>query len=187
MRAAISVYAGVLLSVVVAACGGGSSGKPAKTGGEGEEGSSSSSSGSKMPGDCVDPVSDGDHHDSTKPFDKHVQLDVRDEDLDGDGVIDVFVKPGWSCGESCIRSVYIQRGTCAHYVGSFPSMDNFGSAETKSNGLKDILTRPRRMEDDGQTHCYQVLLKFNGTEYKEAKRRECECKDEGSKCAAWNE
>ncbi len=181
MRAAIP-----FVLVAVLGCGGGNTGKPVQTGGEkSDEGTSAS--GAKMPGDCVDPASDGDRHDSTRPFDKHVQPDVRDEDLDGDGVVDAFVKPGWACGDSCNRSVYVMRGTCGHYVGSFPSTDKFESVETKSNGLKDLSTRPRRHEDDNQMHCYQVILKFDGTEYKPSKKRECECKDEGAKCTAWDE
>ena len=78
-------------------------------------------------------------------------------------------------------------GTCSHYVGSFPSVDKFEAIETKSNGLKDISTHPRRVEEDNQMHCYQVILKFDGAEYKPAKKRECECKDEGAKCTSWNE
>lgn len=172
--------------LLVAACGG--SNKPANTGGGGSsEGSGAPTSSLKLPGDCVDAVSDGDRRDSTRPFDKHVQLDVRDEDLDGDGVVDVFVKPGWSCGDSCNRSVYVSRGTCSHYVGSFPSIDKFSSLDSKSSGLKDLSTYPRSVEEDGHMHCYNVVFKFNGTEYKPAKRRECECKDEGAKCTAWDE
>lgn len=181
MRAAIPI---VLISLVVG-CGGGGSPKPATTGGEKTE--ETATSGMKLPGDCVDATSDGDRHDSTRPFDKHVQLDVRDADLDGDGAVDVFVKPGWACGDSCNRSVYVVRGTCSHYVGSFPSVDKFEAIETKSNGLRDLSTHPRRVEEDNQMHCYQVILKFDGTEYKPAKKRECECKDEGAKCTAWDE
>jgi hypothetical protein len=181
MKAAIPFVLALLVG-----CGGGNSGKPANTGGEKTD-DGKSGAGLKMPGDCVDPLSDGDRHDSTRPFDKHVQQDVRDEDLDGDGVIDAFVKPAWSCGESCTRSVYVVRGTCAHYVGSFQSMEKFESMDTKSNGLKDLSVRPRRIEEDNQMHCYQIVLKFDGTEYKPSKKRECECKDDGAKCTAWDE
>lgn len=181
MRAAIPF---VIFTVI--GCGSGNSAKPVETGGEKPTGESTGSA-LKMPGDCVDPVSDGDRHDSTRPFDKHVQQDVRDEDLDGDGVVDAFVKPGWSCGESCKRSVYVVRGTCGHYVGTFPSMDKFETVETKTNGLKDLSTRPRIQEEDGKIHCYQVILKFDGTAYQPGKKRECECKDEGAKCTAWDE
>jgi hypothetical protein len=179
------------LVVTTSACGGGTTQKPAespegKTAGIEGSGSSGGSA-LKLPGDCVDPLSDGDRHDATKPFDKRVQLDVRNEDLDGDGVTDVFVKPGWACGESCNRSAYVIRGTCGHYVGTFPSTDRFETLDTKTNGLKDLSTRPKRQEEDGQVHCYNVIWKFDGTEYKRAKKRECECKEEGAKCTAWED
>ena len=181
MRAAIPV-----IVLVLAGCGGEKGSKPVATGGMKESGSSAEPA-RKMPGDCVDPITDGERRDSTRPFDKHVQNDVRDEDLDGDGVGDAFVKPAWACGDSCMRSAYVMRGTCGHFVGSFPSIDRYESIDTMTNGLKDLLTRPRRVEDDGQMHCYQIVLKFDGTEYKPAKNRECECKEDGAKCTAWNE
>jgi hypothetical protein len=143
--------------------------------------------GSPMPGDCVDPLADGDKHDPARPFDKHVQLDVRNEDLDGDGSIDTFVKPAWACGDACKRSVYVMRGTCGHYVGTFPSVDRYEALDQKTNGLRDLSTRPRQHEDDGEMHCYQVVYKFDGKAYQKARQRECECKDEGAKCTAWNE
>lgn len=184
MRVAIPLF----LLLICSGCGGGntsSKGANAPAGGD-ETSKEASSSASKMPGDCVDPVTDGDRHDSTRPFDKHVQQDVRDEDLDGDGVVDAFVKPGWACGDSCVRSVYVVRGTCGHYVGSFPSMDNYFAHETKSNGLKDISTRPRHMEEDSQIHCYEQVYKFDGTKYQPSKKRECKC-DNDKMCTAWNE
>ncbi len=182
MRLAIPLF----LLVVSVSCGGGNaSSKGANTGGS-EDGSGAAAGGAtKMPGECVDPVTDGDHHDSTRPFDKHVQQDVRDEDLDGDGVVDAFVKPAWSCGDSCVRSVYVVRGTCGHYVGSFPSMDNYFAQETKSNGLKDVSARPRRIEDDNQMHCYEQIYKFDGTQYQPAKKRECKCDNE-KMCSSWD-
>ncbi len=170
----------------VTACGG--TAKPAKdpteerSAAEAEKGS-----GFAAPGACVDPLSDGDHHDSMRPFDKHVQQDVHAADLDADGVIDAFVKPGWACGDSCTRSAYVVRGTCAHWVGSFASTERYEALDTMTNGLKDLSTRPRRMGDDGQIHCWNVVLKYDGKEYQPAKTRECECKDEGAKCAAWDE
>jgi len=178
MRMAIPLF---LLLVI--SCGGGKApSKGANTGGS-EEGASAGS-GATLPGDCVDPVIDGDRHDSARPFDKHVQQDVRDDDLDGDGVVDAFVKPAWACGDSCVRSVYVVRGTCAHYVGSFPSMDNYYAQETKNNGLKDLLTRPRRVEEDNQMHCYEQILTFDGTVYQPGKKRECKCDNE-KMCSAW--
>ena len=186
MRAPLAI---ILFLSGLTACGGG--GKPADS----AAGKSSDSEGTpaaagnamKLPGDCVDPVIDGDRHDAARPFDKHVQHDVRDEDLDGDGNIDSFVKPAWGCGDACKRSAYVMRGHCGHYVGTFPSVDRYEALDTKSNGLRDLSTRPRRVEDDGNMHCYQVVLKFDGTQYQKAKQRECECKDEGAKCAAWDE
>jgi hypothetical protein len=180
----VAVFA--LAVVLTSACGGGTQ-KPAESAsseGKSSESSGEASSSFKPPGDCVDAASDGDRHDSTKPFDKHVQLDVRSEDLDGDGIVDIFVKPGWSCGESCNRSVYIVRGTCAHYVGTFPSTERFESEETKTNGLKDLSTRPKRPGDDGGVHCFNEIWKYDGQQDKKAKIRECECK-EGGKCTAW--
>lgn len=187
MRTPVAIFALVLF--VAVGCGGGGSSKPAESPADksGESTASSSSSSFKPPGTCVDVVSDGDTHDSTRPFDKHVQLDVRDFDLDGDGVVDAFVKPAWACGNSCNRSAYVVRGTCGHWVGTFPSVDRYEALDSKTNGLKDLSVRPRREEEDGQLHCYNVILKYDGTEYKEAKRRECECKEEGAKCTAWNE
>ncbi len=183
MRVAIPLF----LLLVCSACGGGNtSGKAANTAGGGEEGGKTETSGAKMPGDCVDPTVDGDRHDSTRPFDKHVQQDVRDDDLDGDGVVDAFVKPAWACGDSCIRSVYVMRGTCGHYVGSFPSQDGYFAQETKSNGLKDLSTRPRRIEDDSQMHCYEQIFKFDGTQYQPAQKRECKCDNE-KMCTAWQD
>ncbi|GAC1570822.1 MAG: hypothetical protein NVS3B20_02600 [Polyangiales bacterium] len=137
------------------------------------------------PGSCVDPISDGDQHDATRPFDKHVQLDVHAEDLEGDGVVDEFVMPAWSCGQACIRSAYLMRGTCGHYLGSFPSTNAYEAIAHKSHGLKDLSTHPRTEEADG-LHCYQAILTFDGTQYRESKRRECECKDEGAKCTSWD-
>lgn len=190
MRSRLALILGTALLLALGACGGGQ--KPAdsaagKSGGEESGGGGGSGSSVKLPGDCVDPIADGDRHDPARPFDKHVQQDVRDEDLDGDGAIDSFVKPGWSCGDACKRSAYVMRGHCGHYVGTFSSVDRYEALDTKSNGLKDLSVRPRRVEDDGEMHCYQIVLKFDGTEYKQAKHRECECKDEGAKCAAWNE
>lgn len=184
MRVAIPLF----LLVISMGCGGGSSGgKGAKTAGsEDESAGGGGSSALKLPGECVDPVIDGDRHDSNKPFDKHVQQDVKDEDLDGDGVVDAFVKPAWYCGDSCVRSVYVMRGHCGHYVGSFPSVDNYYAHETKTNGLKDISTRPRHMEDDNQIHCYEQIFKFDGTKYQPDKKRECKCDNE-KMCAAWAE
>jgi hypothetical protein len=181
MRAAIPI-----LCLVLASCGGAKSGgKPAATGGGPDDDGSSTTF--AAPGDCVDPLADGDRHDASRPFDKHVQLDVRNEDLDGDGVVDVFVKPAWSCGQACIRSAYVARGTCAHYVGSFRSIDRFETLDNKTNGLRDLSVRPRMVEEDGETHCYQHILQFDGFVYQVRRKRECECKDEGAKCTAWDE
>src|SRR5579859_7118152 len=85
----------VLVSAVtlLLACGGGE-GKPASHPSTGES-THESSSGMKFDNDCVDPVSDGDNHDPSRPADHHVQLDVREFDLDGDGEVDYFVKPAW--------------------------------------------------------------------------------------------
>ena len=138
------------------------------------------------PGDCVDPLPDGDKRDATRPFGKHVQLDVRGDDLDGDGEPDIFVKPAWHCGEACNRSVYIARGTCGHYVGTFPSIDRYESMATKTHGLKDLSVRPRKIEADGEMHCWQLILKFDGKEYKQAQKRECECKETDAKCTTWD-
>lgn len=175
------------VGVVFFAC---SPAAPVNTGGTGTAGTGTTGGGDAakvaVPGECVDPLPDGDKRDATRPFDKHVQLDVRDEDLDGDGTADFFVKPGWSCGESCNRSVYIARGTCGHYVGTFPSVDRYESMETKSHGLKDLTVRPRRIEDDGNPHCYQIVMKFDGKEYKPAKKRECQCQ-ENPKCTTWED
>jgi hypothetical protein len=182
MRAAIPLF---LLLVSVGCGGGNATSKGANTSGS-EEPASTAAASAKMPGDCVDPVIDGDRHDSSRPFDKHVQQDVRDEDLDGDGVVDSFVKPAWACGEACKRSAYVMRGTCGHYVGSFPSDEKYYAQETKSNGLKDLSTHPRRIEDDNQMHCYEQILKFDGTQYQLAKKRECKCDNE-KMCAAWDE
>ncbi len=143
----------------------------------------------KLPGMCVDPLTDGDIRDATRPFDKHVQLDVRSEDLDGDGVVDTFVMPAWPCGDSCNRSAYVVEGgtACAHYVGTFPSTDAYNTLEHKTNGLYDLSVRPRRVESDGEMHCYNLVLAFDGTKYKEARHRECECKTEGAKCTKWED
>lgn len=187
MRSPLVVFV-ALVTLGLAGCGGGQ--KPAESAAGKTESAPDGTGGGptvKLPGDCVDPLGDGDKHDPARPFDKHVQQDVRDDDLDGDGAIDSFVKPGWGCGDACKRSAYVMRGTCGHYVGTFPSVDRYEALDEKTNGLRDISTRPRKVEDDGNMHCYQVILKFDGSEYKPAKTRECECKDEGAKCAAWNE
>lgn len=175
-------------SVGVGSSGCGPSTPPPTTSGGGGGGGGTGGGGEKvaLPGDCVDPLPDGDKRDATRPFDKHVQLDVRDEDLDGDGAPEIFVKPAWSCGDSCNRSIYIARGTCGHYVGSFASIDKYESMDTKTNGLKDLSVRPRRVEEDGNTHCYQVVLKFDGKAYKPAKKRECQCED-NPKCTTWQD
>jgi len=175
----------VMFAFVVAACSGGGEQKKIESPKNGDGPTTTSSM--KLPGECTDPTADGDKHDATRPFDKHVQLDVRTEDLDGDGVVDTFVKPAWSCGDSCNRSAYVVRngGTCGHYVGTFPSTDAYEALDHKTNGLRDLNTRPRKTEEDGQVHCYNAVLAYNGTEYKEIKRRECECKAEGAKCTAW--
>ena len=60
------------------------------------------------------------------------------------------------------------------------------STDDKTNGLKDLSTRPKRQEEDGNVHCYNVIWKFDGTQYQKAKIRECECKAEGGKCTAWS-
>ncbi len=174
----------VLALTMLAGCG---PTTPANTGGGGGGGGATAPPVEKvaLPGECVDPLPDGDKRDATRPFGKHVQLDVRDEDLDGDGIADLFVKPGWHCGESCNRSVYIARGTCGHYVGTFPSIERYESMSTKSHGLKDLSVRPRKVEEDGEMHCWQLVLKFDGKEYKQAQKRECECKEKDAKCAAW--
>ena len=173
----------MVAALAIAGCGGGAKPADSPVDHEGDPKPPTTASVMTPPGDCVDPVSDGDLHDATRPFDKHVQLDVRDEDLDGDGVPDFFVKPGWSCGDSCTRSVYVGRGTCGHYVGSFPSTDSYESIDGKSHGLRDLRTRPRRVEgDDSATHCYQIVLQFDGKEYRPTKHKECECKDTGAKC-----
>lgn len=187
MRAPLAFSFGALLLGLVA-CGGGA--KPVESAADhpaAGEPTTGGGSALAMPGDCVDPVIDGDKHDASRPFDKHVQADVRNEDLDGDGAMDTFVKPGWGCGDACKRSVYVMRGHCGHYVGTFPSIDRYEALETKSNGLRDLSTRPRQHEDDGELHCYQVVFKFDGKLYQKSKQRECECKDEGAKCTAWNE
>lgn len=167
----------VLLAALVA-CG--SKPPPVAPKAEGEE-TKSSSSGVSVPGECVDPVADGDQHDPTRPADKHVQLDVRDIDLDGDGVIDTFVKPAWSCGHGCNRSAYVVRSTCGHYVGTFPSEDRYEALDEKTNGLRDIKAHPRR-SDGAALRCYQLILKFDGKQYQGTRHRECECKDESPKC-----
>lgn len=176
-----------LLLVVVAGCGGAATQKPADSAAAKSGDHEGTASAVHLPGECVDPAVDGDRHDPARPFDKHVQSDVRDDDLDGDGIVDMFVKPGWACGDACRRSAYVMRGTCGHWVGTFPSVDRYEALDTKSHGLRDISTRPRRVEDDGQMHCYNVILAFDGEQYKPSKQRECECKDEGAKCTAWNE
>jgi hypothetical protein len=184
-RAATEAFVVLVLACAANACGGGG-GRPAASP-ENEEASAPAGKAWTPPGECVDPLVDGDRRDPTRPFDKRVQLDVRDEDLDGDGVVDTFVKPAWSCGDACRRSAYVVRGTCAHWVGTFGSVDRYETLESRSHGLKDLSTRPRRLEEDGALHCYQVILKFDGTEYQPARKRECECKDDEPKCAAWDE
>ncbi|MEO7093045.1 MAG: hypothetical protein ABI175_07340 [Polyangiales bacterium] len=165
--------------VVLAACGSTPKAVEPKPGGDDTK--ASSSGGFAPPGECVDPVVDGDAHDATKPFDKHVQLDVRDIDLDGDGVVDTFVKPAWSCGHGCNRSAYVVRSTCGHYVGTFPSEDSYEALDEKTNGLRDLKARPK-LSDGATLRCYQLVLKYDGKEYKTSKHRECECKDDAPKC-----
>lgn len=182
MRASSSAILAVAVTVLVA-CGGGTT-KPANNGASsGTESTHESSSGMKFDNDCVDPVADGDQHDPSRPADHHVQLDVKEYDLDGDGEVDYFVKPAWPCGHGCYRSAYVARGTCGHYVGTFPSEDNWEALDSKTNGLKDIKARPRK-SDGQELHCFQVMWKFDGKAYEAEKHRECECKDEAPKCEA---
>ena len=102
-------------------------------------------------------------------------------------MVDVFVKPAWACGRGCLRSVYVARGTCGHYVGTFPSEDDWQVLDSKSHGLSDIKARPSK--SDGEAlHCFQIVYQFDGKQYEPSKHRECECKDEAPKCEAeWSE
>jgi hypothetical protein len=172
--------------LVAAACGGGTTPQVETPKGEGG-GKPVAGEPMKFDSDCVDPVADGDKHDPTRPFDKHVQLDVRNDDLDGDGVVDIFVKPAWSCGNGCNRSAYVSRGTCGHYVGTFPSEDNWEVLPETTNGLHDIKARPKK-SDGEQLRCFQLIVKYDGKAYQVSKHRECECKDEAPKCEGdWTE
>ena len=172
-------------ALAIAACG--SPPKPVAAPSSEAAAPSGKGSGIALEGECVDPVADGDRHDSTRPADHHVQLDVRQEDIDGDGVVDFFVKPAWACGHGCFRSAYVARGTCGHYVGTFPSEDNWQVLDSKSHGLSDIKARPSK--SDGQAlRCFQIVYQFDGKQYEPNKHRECECKDEAPKCEAdWSE
>lgn len=168
-----------------AGCGG--TEKPAEAPKTETEKPTSTGSVQEMPGDCVDPVSDGDRHDPTRPADHHVQPDVKGWDLDDDGVADAFVKPAWSCGQGCYRSAYVVRGTCGHYVGTFASSDRYELLDEKSHGLHDLKARPERPGDNGQ-QCFQVIWKYDGKQYQAARHRECECKEDSPKCeGSWTD
>ena len=179
------LFCGALTTMALVACGGGNKPVSNPTGGGEPSGGSETSSASslKFDNECVDPVADGDTHDPSRPADHHVQLDVKEYDIDGDGEVDYFVKPAWPCGHGCFRSAYVARGTCGHYVGTFPSEDNWDALDDKTNGLKDIKARPKK-SDGEELHCYQVIWKFDGKQYQANKHRECECKDESPKCEA---
>ncbi len=185
-----SVFAAMLVAGVALGpwgCGGGAatSSEPSTPKPAAEAKESAGGEKVSLPGDCVDPLIDGDLHDSSRPFDKHVQYDVTGDDMDADGDRDVIVKPGWNCGESCKRSIYVMRGKCGHYVGTFTSTERFEFTAEKSHGLNDLSARPKRVEDDGEVHCRNVVYRFDGKQYQPNKTRECECKAEGAKCTAW--
>ncbi len=183
LLAFVSLSSAFAFALPLGGCGG--SGTPANVPkAEGtEEPKPGGSSDLALGGECVDPVTDGDNHDSTRPFGKHVQLDVHSFDLDDDGKVDIFVKPAWSCGHGCNRSAYISRGTCGHYVGTFPSEDYYEMMPEKSHGLHDIKARPKR-SDGADLRCFQLMLSFDGKQYEVTKHRECECKEEAPKCEA---
>jgi hypothetical protein len=183
MRIANHTLLGGAVALLLACGGGGGAKSTNNPSGGGESGGGGSSSGMTFDNECVDPVSDGDTHDPTRPADHHVQLDVKEFDLDSDGEVDYFVKPAWPCGHGCYRSAYVARKTCGHYVGTFPSEDNYEALDDKTNGLKDIKARPKK-SDGQELHCYQVIWKFDGKQYQANKHRECECKDEAPKCEA---
>jgi hypothetical protein len=155
--------------------------QPESSGGEKTD-SPKSTSKIDLPGSCVDPVSDGDKHDSARPFDKHVQVDDETADLDGDGFPDVIVEPAWSCGETCNRSAYVMRGQCGHYVGTFPSQQRWEALEEKHHGLVDIMAHPSNFDDNNDKQCWQAVWQYDGSAYKRVKHRQCECKTEGAKC-----
>lgn len=130
----------------------------------------------KLPGACVDPVVDGNRHDGTRPFDKHVQDDNDFQgDLDDDGLPDQAVEPAWSCGETCNRSVYVMRKSCGHYVGTIGTRHRYDVLDEKHHGLHDLSGYPTTYEADDTKHCWEVRWQFDGTVYKHEKRRECEC------------
>jgi hypothetical protein len=130
----------------------------------------------KLPGDYVDPVIDGNRHDGTRPFDKHVQDDNDFQgDLDDDGHPDQAVEPAWSCGETCNRSIYVMRNSCGHYVGTIGTRHRYDVGDAKHHGLHDLSGYPTTYEADDTKHCWEVHYEFDGTVYKPLKRRECEC------------
>lgn len=182
LLAFVSLSSAFVLAQPLAGCGG--TPTPANVPkGEATEAPKSGSSDLSFSTECVDPMSDGDSHDPMRPFDKHVQLDVRDYDLDDDGKVDIFAKPAWSCGYGCMRSAYVVRGTCGYYVGTFPSEDNYEMLPEKSNGLHDIKARPKQ-SNGTEVHCFQIILKYDGKKYQITKHRECECKEDSPKCEA---
>jgi hypothetical protein len=135
-----------------------------------------SSSSVSLPGACVDPIVDGDKHDGTRPFDKHVQDDNDfSSDLDDDGTPDQAIEPGWSCGETCNRSLYVMRKGCGVYVGTIGSRHRYDVRDDKHHGLHDISAYPATYEADDSKRCWEVVWEFDGSQYKRTKRRECDC------------
>lgn len=146
--------------------------KPSKPSGGGDEQKPSVA----LPGKCVDPLVDGDKHDGTRPFDKHVQDDNHfSGDLDDDGHADQAVEPAWSCGETCTVSIYVMRKSCGHYVGSLGTRHRYDVLDEKHNGLHDLAAYPTTYEVDSTKHCWEVRYQFDGNVYKHTKKRECDC------------
>lgn len=161
------------------ACGGGQT-QPTTPANDGEPPPPKASGGGMpqiaLPGACVNPVADGDKHDGTRPFDKHVQDDNDfTGDLDDDGLPDQAVEPAWSCGETCTRSIYVMRQSCGHYVGSIGTRHRYDVLDEKHNGLHDLAAYPTTYEVDSTKHCWEVRYAFDGKVYKHTKKRECDC------------
>ncbi len=129
-----------------------------------------------LPGVCADPAADARARFGPDAAEGELRLE-RAVDLDGDGVLDPFVAHPSFCGTGgCVWQLYVERGACAHWVGSL-----FGiwplPRTARSHGLVELEIAARKgCAGASRT---EARATFDGARYAVTSARECHCPESG--------
>jgi hypothetical protein len=127
-----------------------------------------------LPGACVDPRADARARFGADAADGELRVE-RAVDLDDDGRLDPFVAHPSFCGTGgCVWQLYVERGACAHWVGSL-----FGiwplPRTARSHALFELEIAARNgCAGAART---ESRASFDGMRYVVTSARECHCPD----------